>query len=32
MSVMDLINVLAFGLGCFSIGYTIGKDSHKTQK
>ena len=32
MSVIDLINVLAFGLTCFSIGYMIGSDSNKTQK
>ncbi len=33
MSVIDLMNVLAFGLACFSVGYAIGKDSyHKTQK
>ena len=32
MSVIDLMNVLAFGLACFSIGYAIGKDSNKTQK
>lgn len=32
MSVIDLITVLGFGLTCFSIGYAIGTDIHKTQK
>lgn len=32
MNVLDLMNVLAFGLTCFSIGYMIGKDSNNTQK
>ena len=32
MSVTDLLAVFAFGLTCFSIGYAIGKDNHKTQK
>ena len=26
------IAIVSFGLTCFSIGYTFGKDNHKTQK
>ena len=32
MSIMDFLAIISFGLSCFSIGYTIGKDNHKTQK
>lgn len=32
MSIIDFIAVVSFGLTCFSIGYTFGKDSNKTQK
>jgi hypothetical protein len=32
MNVVDLMNVLAFGLACFSVGYAIGKDFSKSQK
>lgn len=32
MSIIDFIAVISFGLSCFSIGYTLGKDSNKTQK
>lgn len=32
MSIVDLIAVLSFGLTCFSIGYTFGKDSNTTKK
>ena len=32
MSILDFIAIVSFGLTCFSIGYTFGKDSHKTQK
>ena len=32
MTVEVLIAVLSFGLTCFGIGYTIGKDNDKTQK
>lgn len=32
MSIIDFIAVVSFGLTCFSIGYTIGRDSNKTQK
>ena len=32
MDILDLIAVLSFGLTCFGIGYSIGKDSNKTQK
>ena len=31
MSIMELMAVLSFGLGCFSAGYVFGKD-HKSQK
>ena len=31
MSIIDFIAVVSFGLTCFSIGYTFGKDN-KTQK
>ena len=29
MSIVDFIAVVSFGLTCFSIGYTLGKDNHK---
>ena len=32
MSIVDFIAVVSFGLTCFSIGYTLGKDNHKPQK
>ena len=32
MSIMDFLAIISFGLSCFSIGYTIGKYNHKTQK
>ena len=32
MSILDFIAVISFGLTCFSVGYTLGKDSHKSQK
>jgi hypothetical protein len=32
MSIIDFIAIISFGLTCFSIGYTFGKDNHKTQK
>ena len=32
MSIIDFIAVISFGLSCFGIGYTLGKDSNKTQK
>jgi hypothetical protein len=28
MSIIDFIAVVSFGLTCFSIGYTLGKDNH----
>ena len=31
MSVDDFLAVVSFGLACFGLGYTIGKDS-KSQK
>ena len=32
MSIVDFIAVVSFGLTRFGIGYTLGKDSNKTQK
>ena len=32
MDILGLMAVLSFGLTCFGIGYSIGKDSNKTQK
>ena len=32
MSIMDFLAIASFGLSCFSIGYTIGKENHTTQK
>ena len=32
MDILGLIAVLSFGLTCFASGYSIGKDTHKTQK
>ncbi len=32
MSIVDFIAVVSFGLTCFSIGYTLGKDNTKPQK
>ena len=32
MSILDFISVISFGLTCFSIGYTFGKDINNTQK
>jgi hypothetical protein len=32
MDIVDLIAVFSFGLTCFGIGYSIGKDSNNTQK
>ena len=32
MSILDFITVISFGLTCFSIGYTFGKDINNTQK
>lgn len=32
MDILGLMAVLSFGLTCFGLGYTFGKDSHKTQK
>ena len=32
MSIMDFLAVMSFGLTCFRIGYTLGKDNNKTQK
>ena len=30
MSILDFIAVVSFGLTCFGIGYSFGKDNHKT--
>ena len=32
MDILGLIAVLSFGLTCFGIGYSFGKDSNKAQK
>lgn len=33
MDILGLMAVLSFfGLTCFGIGYSVGKDSNKTQK
>ena len=32
MDILGLIAVLSFGLTCFGIRYTFGKDSNKPQK
>ena len=32
MSIVDFIAAVGFGLACFSIGYTFGKDNHKTTR
>jgi hypothetical protein len=32
MDIFELIAVLSFGLTCFGIGYSFGKDINKTQK
>ena len=32
MTIMDFIAVLSFGLGCFGLGYAMGKDIKNTQK
>lgn len=31
MGIVEMIAVLSFGLACFSIGYTFGKD-HRSKK
>ena len=32
MNIIDIMTMLSFGLTCFGIGYSIGKDINKTQK
>ena len=32
MSIIDFIAVVSFGLTCFGLGYSFGKDRDKTQK
>ena len=32
MSIVDFIAVVSFGLTCFGLGYSFGKDNDKTQK
>lgn len=32
MDILGLIAVLSFGLTCFALGYSLGKDINKTQK
>lgn len=32
MGIIEFIAVVSFGLTCFEIGYSFGKDNSKTQK
>lgn len=32
MGIVDFIAVISFGLTCFGLGYSFGKDIKKTQK
>lgn len=32
MNIIEFIAVVSFGLTCFGIGYSFGKDNNKTQK
>ena len=32
MSIVDFIAVVSFGLTCFSLGYSLGKDVEKSAK
>ena len=32
MSIVDFIAEVSFGLTCFGLGYTFGKDNNKPQK
>ena len=32
MDILGLMAVLSFGLTCFGLGYTLGKDSNTMQK
>ena len=32
MDIIEFIAVMSFGLTCFGIGYSFGKDRNKTQK
>ena len=32
MSIIDFIAVVSFGLTCFGLGYSLGKDTDKTQE
>ncbi len=32
MSIFDFIAIVSFGLTCFGMGYSLGKDINKTQK
>jgi len=32
MDILGLIAVLGFGIACFSIGYSFGRDINNTQK
>ena len=32
MDVLELMAVISFGLSCFGIGYSLGKDSNSAQK
>ena len=32
LTIEGLLAVLSFGIGCFSTGYAIGRNTNKTQK
>ena len=32
MSIMEFVALVSFGLTCFSIGYTLGKDAKKNNR
>ena len=32
MGIVDFIAVVSFGLTCFGLGYTLGKDNNESQK
>ena len=32
MNISDFLAIISFGLTCFELGYSLGKDNSKTQK
>ena len=32
MSIVDIMTMLSYGLTCFAIGYSIGRDINNSQK